>query len=744
MIEKPFTPLQSARQEAARAPAPSETEQSTSGRTANPDQQISTLTNLLSNLDESPAVLESDKSHQDRLVRARLGVASSLFTALRSKHPPTAMHCLRVALGCSSWGLQLDVPDTYRDEIEIAALLHDIGKIGLPDSVLMNAGRLTEDEAQLMGRHRMVGLEILKGCAPSESLLKAVYYSGAWFDGSKQGYSVAGDEIPFASRMIAVVDAFDSMTIEHVYRKAMSRERAMAELFENAGTQFDPRLVKDFCTFVSEDLVRLESKVARRWLQDLNDRAADMVWQVGSARKSDFASEGADEGFASFHNRLLETMHDGVIYVDKNLRILHWNRGAERITGLKASTVCETKFDPTHLRMRDENGEFLTEDSCPVAATIVSGRQSYRRLAISGRSDKVQLNAYLSPVVARDGTVRGATMLLHDASSQVSLEESVQQLRERASRDQLTKVANRAEFDRVHTQLVQQHINLKAPLSLIICDIDHFKSINDTYGHQAGDNVLTDFAALLSSNCRSGDLVARYGGEEFCILCTDCDNARATQQADELRQLLETTPHQVLNGECITASFGVTELQGGDTVETMLRRADRALYHAKDQGRNLVVQPGSGILEEPASETNSWFDWLTKSAPEQVFERRLLTSVPLSISAEKLKGFIADHGAEIMLVDKNHATLRIDGQNASAMRRLSDRGVPFLVDLKFSEHRPDAQDQTGGNAARTVIDVVIQPTRRRDRRRSDTDQRARQILGSLKSYFMGHDIEIGE
>src|SRR5688572_25780389 len=117
---------------------------------------------------------------------------------------------------------------------------------------------------------------------------------------------------------------------------------------------------------------------------------------------------------------------------------------------------------------------------------------------------------------------------MHDASSQVTLEQRVQSLHERATRDALTQVANRAEFDRLLQSSVESHLERRLPCSLIICDLDHFKRINDTFGHPAGDEVLVGFGALLRRHCRSGDLVARYGGEEFVMLCPDCDNATAT------------------------------------------------------------------------------------------------------------------------------------------------------------------------------------------------------------------------
>jgi predicted signal transduction protein with EAL and GGDEF domain len=139
--------------------------------------------------------------------------------------------------------------------------------------------------------------------------------------------------------------------------------------------------------------------------------------------------------------------------------------------------------------------------------------------------------------------------------------------------------------------------------------------------------------------CRSGDLVARYGGEEFAILCADCTNASAARKAEGIRQALAAVKHSRLGNASFTASFGVTELQTGDTPETMLRRADRALLQAKDQGRNQVVQLGDGMIEEKVK--RSWWPFQSLRGGALV-EVTLVSAVPIEVAVQKLRGFIAD------------------------------------------------------------------------------------------------------
>ena len=707
------------------------------------DNQLWTVASLLHDLDDSATIASSlqpsdlEVGYQNQLVQVRLGIASSMFTALRAKHAPTASHCLRVALGCSSWATMMQLGELQRDEFEVAALLHDIGKIGVPDHLLLKPAKLTQEEVAIVNRHRMVGEQILNCCSASRSILDVVRYAGCWYDGSKPGFDCQGTDLPFGARMVAILDAYDAMTTDHVYRRAMSRERAIAELFEFAGTQFDPKLVELFCDYLASDQKRLTSDVSSRWLLELKPHASNAFWRLAAA--TNLPNQLSVDKL--FHQKLLDSMHDAVVFVDTSLRILLWNRAAERMTGLTARSVIHKRWAPSLIGMYDENRRRMTAENCPVTHALSTGVQTLRRLTVQAReSERLSVDAHMVPVVGIDGVMHGATLLLHDASSQITLEERVQTLHEKATRDPLTKVANRAEFDRVHNQFVETHLERGLPCALIISDIDHFKSVNDTFGHQAGDYALISFAALLQRSCRPGDLVARYGGEEFVMLCADCDNSTATERAEMIRRELSEIPQALLGGKSITASFGVTEIQAGDTPETMLRRADRALLQAKETGRNRVIQLGTGIPCEPTPERKtSWFRWFQPAAPVQLLEQMLITPVPLQLTAAKLRGFVSDHHADVVAAEGDVVMLRIGARYSPLIRRASDRPVPFLVSLRFAEKRVEVAGQNDSKAARTLIKVVIRPTKNRDRRRGDVLERTRQLLVSLKSYFMAHE-----
>ncbi len=703
--------------------------------------ELGALLRELEDVTSAGAVLPPVVSEQtdNQLVQVRLGTASSLFSALQCKHAATAGHALRVALTCSAWALRMRLRQEQRDAIEIAALLHDVGVIGVPDRILLKPGLLDPDEAAVVARSRHMSLEIIRQSCNSPEILDIVEHVPAWYDDSRPGFRLAGPDLPLGARMIAIVEAFDSMTTDHVYRPAMSHERAMTELFDCAGTQFDPELVGQFAELLDADQAELHREVAQRWLRSLDPELVNSRWQLNCV-PSQSSQPTID---ALFQAKLLDNMYDAVVFIDAGGQVSLWNHGAERLTGISGSSVVQRQWHPDLLNVSDEKGNPVDEPDCPVTCAIRSGVQSLRRLAIRGRTGQpVSVDTHAIPVLAPDRTTLGAILLFHDASSEISLEERCQNLHEKATRDPLTQVANRAEFDRVHETFLAAHQQQQLPCSLMICDLDRFKLVNDTYGHQAGDEVIKSLTTLLKGSCRPGDLVARYGGEEFVMLCADCDNAAAARRAEQIRRTLSQMPQPKMAGRPVTVSFGVTEIQPGDTPETMLRRADRALLTAKAKGRNNVIQLGTGRRGELADPPAA-FRHRKKARSNQLIEQVLVTPVPIKIAIEKLRGFVADHRAKIVKIDGNHVRLEIDDKHPGRLRRLTDRPVTFCVDLRFEEERihKDPTDPSSGGLLRTKIQFSISTRKNRDRRRNDVSNRARQVLVSFRSYLMASEEE---
>lgn len=162
-------------------------------------------------------------------------------------------------------------------------------------------------------------------------------------------------------------------------------------------------------------------------------------------------------------------------------------------------------------------------------------------------------------------------------------------LRESGERDALTGLHNRGSFEKAMRALLPRAQTERRPLSLVVADIDHFKQVNDIWGHQAGDHAISSFGELIQGMVRGCDTAGRVGGEEFCIAVWNCHNVPAEKLAERIRQSFAGLQHAGLNDDIrLTASFGVATARDGETYEHLFARADEALYRAKSQGRNRV------------------------------------------------------------------------------------------------------------------------------------------------------------
>jgi len=175
------------------------------------------------------------------------------------------------------------------------------------------------------------------------------------------------------------------------------------------------------------------------------------------------------------------------------------------------------------------------------------------------------------------------------AQSHATIVEQSDQLRELSIRDALTQLYNRRHFDEQANTLFNQAVRHKRPLALVICDIDHFKKINDSYSHATGDAVLRHVGSILRKHMRLSDLVARYGGEEFVMAFPETAGPQAAALCDKLRGVIEAFPwHEVHPDLKVTMSMGVYADIAAGSAETMLQKADALLYRAKESGRNRV------------------------------------------------------------------------------------------------------------------------------------------------------------
>ncbi|WP_415889789.1 diguanylate cyclase [Neptuniibacter sp. SY11_33] len=178
------------------------------------------------------------------------------------------------------------------------------------------------------------------------------------------------------------------------------------------------------------------------------------------------------------------------------------------------------------------------------------------------------------------------SIVLARVNTHVTLKQQRDLLKEIALKDQLTGLYNRYYLLETAEQRLAHTERHSDPLSVMLLDLDYFKQVNDTHGHLVGDKVLREFGDLLGRICRKDDIPARFGGEEFVVLLGHCDLEAGVEKAEEVRERVEQLKPEGLD---ITVSIGVVQFYPGESIEQLLDRADKALYKAKDEGRNCVV-----------------------------------------------------------------------------------------------------------------------------------------------------------
>ena len=439
-----------------------------------------------------------------------------------------------------------------------------------------------------------------------------------------------------------------------------------------------------------------------------------------------------------FRNCLLDNLRDGVIFVDSQSRILVWSQTIEVMTGMSSSKVDGMKLTPSMLQLSDGYGNGIADADSPINQCFKTRKKvtgDYKLVGRSGREAKVEMT--FVPVISADDTLHGAIILVHDSTVQLDLQRQLKDLYEFSMLDPLTQVANRAEFERVLDEFVRLRNSSDFQCSLIVCDIDFFKAINDNYNHHIGDQALVAFAGLLQKFVRQQDLVARYGGEEFVILCANCDAAAAVVRAEEIRVTLTKTPQQMIDGKCITASFGVAELLPGDIGTDFFVRADTALLRAKELGRNRVVEANAAIsgqkptLKSAQQTSLSGASW-RKLKGQILVSEEYKTTTPMSVLVEKLRGYIIESEAEIRRVESDFASLVVEMEDETNYSRKGS----FVVNIEFQEL--ETQDNTIGRRTNSFIRVSVREGKRKWFA-SNSNDLAPNVLKDIQNYLMLND-----
>ena len=296
-------------------------------------------------------------------------------------------------------------------------------------------------------------------------------------------------------------------------------------------------------------------------------------------------------GTGEFYRRVLDEVDDGVYVLDRDRHIIYWNKGAERITGFPASEVVGRACRDNILIHVDGMANPLCTGACPAQRVMREGRECSADVYLHHKlGHRVPIHVRIVPLNDPEGRVVGGIEVFTDDTSSVAARQRLEELERLSLLDFLTGLGNRRHAEvHLHARL-QEYDRYGWRFGLLYFDIDHFKLVNDTFGHDAGDDVLKMVAATTGNAVRSIDMVSRWGGEEFTAIIANVDEEELRSIAEKLRALVSQSMI-VRDGVSIevTVSVGATLVSEGDTIETLVKRADGLMYQGKESGRNKVV-----------------------------------------------------------------------------------------------------------------------------------------------------------
>lgn len=589
-------------------------------------------------LDEIQRAEAEQRRHAEEMADIHMNTIESLAIAIDAKDQTTHGHVRRTQIYAKEMGRLFNVSEKELQALHAGALLHDIGKLAVPEYILNKPGKLTEAEFAKMKIHPTVGGDILKRVNfpyPVEDIVR--YHHEKW-DGSGYPKGLKAETIPLVARIISVVDFYDATRCDRPYRKGMKREESLALLRSMVGTAFDPKVVEMFTHHVDAfdrliDSQDIQEQVASTPAVDTETRTKP---DAGLAPDILGVSE-EDSGFRSISEAQREVfaLHEIAQTIGSSLNLSDTvTLIANKLRAIVPFDTCVIFLvdDPSgkalavHVvgeeveifrRRRINIGEGITGWVIANARSMCSASPD---LDLTGLPDELVKRircVLVSPLQREDGAF-GAISLYSQSrtsytSEHVRLLESVcqhassalnnaltyEKTRESALVDPLTELPNARGFYMMLEQRLAecQRMN-QEPVSVVCMDIDDFKVVNDKYGHSIGDRLLASVAGVVRRELRQMDILTRYAGDEFVAIMPMASSKTAASISERMRNAIEDQLFSVRAGTMIGlgVSIGVSCFpDDGETTEELLTTAARRMQRDKHSRKTFLTVAGAGV-----------------------------------------------------------------------------------------------------------------------------------------------------
>ncbi|MDD6041295.1 MAG: diguanylate cyclase [Clostridia bacterium] len=504
---------------------------------------------------------------------------TSLIRALQECDSDTEHHVRRTQFMGAELGKRIELTDIQQSNLLLLCLLHDIGKIGIPLEILNKPGKLSGEEWKMLQSHAKKGYEIAKSSNELSGIADEILHHHERWDGKGYPDGLSRESIPILSRVIAVVDAYDAMTNTRSYRAAMSPIKAMDELKQCAGTQFDPFIVSEFLQMLKESPLDTAQKH--------EDGASP------EAPKPERPGEAPSEPPETSRN-VHQVPHSWYL-LNESMQIISVDENFETLTGYTQQDILERPMLQSDLIPEEDRMEYLCQTNANLAkSTLVFQEHKIRR------KDGSDIYVFCFGRLYFDSAARAerSEIIIADISNTYSMkmlmdaEQNKAQIRlqywEKTYRqDSLTGLLNHAAF---RSDVELKLLESKTKILMLMMDVDKFKEYNDSYGHHNGDKHLILVANTLHMSLRKEDRACRMGGDEFAAVLFFPPETADEQMLDRAQQIfdkLNITLKAATGGTGI--SMGAVIATKETTFNQLYEASDTALYEAKEKGRGRLI-----------------------------------------------------------------------------------------------------------------------------------------------------------
>ena len=586
--------------------------------------------------------VQDEQRHVEQVSDLHLSTIEALALAIDAKDQTAQSHIRRVQVYAAGLARALGMSDTEIQGVKTAALLHDIGKLAVPEHILSKPGPLTQEEFQKIRIHPQVGAEIISGVPFPYPVAPLILSHHERWDGKGYPAGLKAEEIPLGARILSVVDYFDALMSERPYHKAMSFDGAMGLLRQESGRALDPQVVTIFTEMYpllaaeaeasqqpSRQLTRIpehapaarpavglvtESAAPTNVFQDiaLAHREIYALYEIAQAMGS---SLGVSDTMALISSKLSNIVPFSCcalfLYSDET-ELLR----CRFATGLESDVIQQLTI---------KSGHGLTGWVARNRRPLVNARPSTDLDAAGVPSEGTALlSALVCPLVFNErfiGTIsvyhtepsvytddhrRLLDRISEQAAAVIYNSMVFEQTQEDSLTDPLTGLPN-TRFMFMHlTRELARAERLKAEVSLLVMDLDSFKDINDSYGHHVGDRALREVAGVLRAAIRPYDICVRYAGDEFIVVLSGCGGEEAECKRLELQRAVDHLQFEPRPGKGLPLAISIGAAifpHDGDSYETLLATADSRMY--RDKTRRKRQSSGRAPLDEQPSRAES-------------------------------------------------------------------------------------------------------------------------------------------